>query len=230
MLSSAPAARAAPGGGVELAVTVDGQPLGRGDLVLDAGAVARVVVGVQNLSRSDVDVDSVRLSGAVLGLTFFDYDTRVRTTVPARGSANWTVDLDIRDLDGRATGLMPVEVALRDTDLHTVAKATGTASVHGSLLSIYGLFGLGLLVLMGLLWAVALLPLGRHAAPATWWQRGLRFLPAGCAVGLFGVFALSATRLLSPTTAVDVSLTIISAAACFAVGALLPRLTAARPG
>ncbi len=214
---------------MELAVTIDGQPLGRGDLVLDAGAVARVVVSLQNLSRSNLDVGSVRLSGAVLGLTFFDYDTRVRTTVPARGSANWTVDLDIRDLDGRATGLMPVEVAIRDADLHTVAKATGTASVHGSLLSIYGLFGLGLLVLMGLLWAVALLPLGRHAAPATWWQRGLRFLPAGCAVGLFGAFVLSATRLVTPTTAVDVAATLISATVCFTVGALLPRLTLARP-
>ncbi|SNQ51183.1 conserved membrane hypothetical protein [Frankia canadensis] len=229
-LSPPTEARAASSGGVQLAVTVEGQPLGRGDIVLDAGSVARVVVGVQNLTRSDIPVDSVRLSGTVLGLTFFDYDTRVRTTVPAQGSANWTVDLDIRDLAGRATGLVPVEVAIRDTDLHTVARATGSASVRGSVFSVYGLFGLGLLVLMGLLWAVALLPLGRHAAPATWWQRGLRFLPAGVAVGLFGVFALSATRLLSPTGTVDGVLTVVAAAACFAIGAALPWLEGARRG
>jgi hypothetical protein len=215
-------ARAASGGGVELTVAVEGQALGRGDIVLDAGSVARVVVGVQNLTRSDIPVDSVRLSGTVLGLTFFDYDTRVRTTVPAQGSANWTVDLDIRDLAGRATGLVPVEVALRDADLHTVARSTGSATVRGSVFSVYGLFGLGLLVLMGLLWAVALLPLGRHAAPATWWQRGLRFLPAGCAVGLFGVFALSAARVLTPTGTVDAVLTVVAAAACFAIGAVMP--------
>jgi hypothetical protein len=224
------AARAASGGGVDLAVTVAGQPLGGSDLTLDAGSVVRVVIGVQNRTRSDIPVDSVRLSGTVLGLTFFDYDTRVRTTVPARGSANWTVDLDIRDLDARATGLVPVEVAIRDTDLQTVARARGTANVRGSLFSIYGLFGLGLLVLMGLLWAVALLPLGRHAAPATWWQRGLRFVPAGCAVGLFGIFALSVTRLVSPTIGIDVALTLVAAAACFAVGALLPGVGAARQG
>ncbi|MCK9925304.1 hypothetical protein MXD61_26090 [Frankia sp. AgPm24] len=209
-------------------MTVDGHALDRGDLVLNAGTVARVVVGVHNLSRVDVPIDSVRLSGNVLGLTFFDYDTRLHTTVPAQGSANWTVDLDIRDLDGRATGLVPVEVTLRDTDLHAVARQSGTANVHGSLLSIYGLFGVGLLVLMGLLWAVALLPLGRHAGPATWWLRGLRFVPAGCAVGLFGVFALSATRLLSPTTLVDLVLTIVTSAVCFAIGALMPWLNGPR--
>ncbi|MCL9762190.1 hypothetical protein [Frankia sp. AiPa1] len=211
-------------------MTVDGQPLGPDDLVLNAGTVARIVVGVKNLSRVAVPVDSVRLSGTVLGLTFFDYDTRLRTTVPASGSANWTVDLDIRDLDGRATGLVPVEVALRDADLHTVARQTGDANVHGSLFSIYGLFGVGLLVLMGLLWAVALLPLGRHAAPATWWLRGVRFVPAGCGVGLFGVFALSATRLLSPTTMVDIVLTLVTTAVCFAVGALMPWLNSPRRG
>ncbi len=226
LFPAASSARAADG--VELQVTVAGQSLGSGDLTLDAGSVVRVVVGMRNLTRSDLPVDSVRLSGTVLGLTFFDYDTRVRTTVPARGSANWTVDLDIRDLDGRATGLLPIEVAIRDTDLRTVASAGGTANVRGSLFSIYGLFGLGLLVLMGLLWAVALLPLGRHAAPATWWQRGLRFVPAGGAVGLFGVFALSATRLVPPTTMTDVTLTLVAAAACFAAGALLPGMGAAR--
>ncbi|WP_462185873.1 hypothetical protein, partial [Frankia sp. CcWB2] len=210
--------------GVELGVTVDGQPLGEDNVVLGASAVARVVVSVQNLTRSNVPVDSVRLSGTMLGLTFFDYDTRVRTTIPARGSANWTVDLDMRDLDGRATGLMPVELAIRGADLHTVAEVSGTADIHGSLLSIYGLFGLGLVVLMGLLWAVALLPLGRHAVPATWWQRGLRFVPAGCGVGLFVIFALSATRLLSPGTPSDFGITITTTAVCFGLGALLPQL------
>lgn len=224
MLPMASPVHAADGGGVELGVTVDGQPLGEDNVVLEASAVARVVVSVQNLTRSNVPVDSVRLSGTVLGLTFFDYDTRVRTTIPARGSANWTVDLDVRDLDGRATGLMPVEVAIRGADLHTVARVAGTADIHGSLLSIYGLFGLGLVVLMGLLWAVALLPLGRHAVPATWWQRGLRFVPAGCGVGLFVIFALSATRLLSPGIPSDFGITITATAVCFGLGALLPQL------
>lgn len=224
-LPGSSAARAADDGGVELGVTVDGRTLGEGNIVLKASALTRVVVSVQNLSRANVDVDSVRLSGTVLGLTFFDYDTRVRTTIPARGSANWTVDLDIRDLDGRATGLMPVEVAIRGADLHTVARVSGNAEVRGSMFSLYGLFGLGLVVLMALLWAVALLPLGRHAPTAAWWQRGLRFVPAGCGVGLFLVFALSAIRLLTPATPSDFAITITTSVICFALGALLPRMS-----
>lgn len=218
-------ARAADGGRVELGVTIDGRTLGEGNIILEASALTRVVVSVQNLTRSNVDVDSVRLSGTVLGLTFFDYDTRVRTTIPAGGSANWTVDLDIRDLDGRATGLMPVKVAIRGADLHTVATESGNAEVHGSMFSLYGLFGLGLVILMALLWAVALLPLGRHAPQAAWWQRGLRFVPAGCGVGLFLIFTLSAVRLLAPATPSDFAITITTSVGCFALGALLPRMS-----
>ena len=205
-------------GATRLTVTIDGQPLGEGDLVLAPAAATRLVVTVENMSRSTVEIDTVRLSGTVLGLTFFDYDTRVRTSIPARGAATWTVDLDLRDLDGRANGAIPIEVSVRDRSLATVATASGTADVRGSLLSLYGLFGLGLAILMGLLWAVALLPMGRHAVPARPWQRGLRFVPAGCSVGLFVIFVLSATRLMAPSTATDFIITLGAAVACFAVG------------
>lgn len=217
----APMAEAAGSDGIELSVTVEGHALDSGELVLEAAERARVVVSVQNLTQSALEVDSVRLSGTVLGLTFFDYDTRVQASVPARGSANWTVDLDTRDLDGRATGSMPVEVELRGKDLATVAAVSGTADVRGSLISIYGLFGLGLIILMGLLWAVALLPLGRHAVAVKPWQRGLRFVPAGCGVGLFLVFSLSVLRVMAPSTPTDFGITVGSAAVCFGIGYLL---------
>lgn len=209
-------------GTVGLAVTIDGRPLGGDDLVLQS-AVTRVVVSVENLGRSTLEVDSVRLSGTVLGLTFFDYDTRVQTGIPARGSATWTVDIDLRDLGGRANGTMPVEVAIRDRGLTTVAHVSGTADVRGSLFSLYGLFGLGLAILTGLLMAVALLPLGRHAVAVKPWQRGLRFVPAGCAIGLFGVFALSAIRLLAPAPGSDFAVTVAAVLTCFTVGALTAR-------
>lgn len=197
----ASAAWAANQNTARLSVSIDGRPLD-GDVVLDAAAATRLVVGVENLGGSALDVDSVRLRGMVLGLTFFDYDTRVRTTVPARGTANWTVDLDLRDIAGRATGLVPIRVEIRDTDLDTVVARDGKAQVHGSLLSTYGLLGLGLLVLAGLLLAAAVL------SPGASKLRGLRFVPAGCVLGLLVVFALSAMRLLAPSPPTDLAITL----------------------
>ncbi|KPM52295.1 hypothetical protein ACG83_28230 [Frankia sp. R43] len=222
-----PAAAARAGGDntARLSVTIDGQPLD-GDVVLDLSAATQLVVGVENLGGSALEIDSVRLRGAVLGLTFFDYDTRVRTTVPARGEATWTVDLDLRDLAGRASGLMPIRVEIRDGDLAVAAVRDGRARIHGSLLSTYGLFGLGLLMLAALLAAAAVLSLGRNPLPAPSSRRGLRFVPAGCVGGLFGVFALSALRLVTPSPPTDFAITLGATLIVFGIGRQLP---AARP-
>ncbi|ABW13135.1 hypothetical protein Franean1_3740 [Parafrankia sp. EAN1pec] len=207
-----------------LSVTIDGRPLD-GDVILDASAATRLVVGLENLGRSALEVDSVRLSGTVLGLTFFDYDTRVRTTVPARGAATWTVDLDLRDLARRASGSLPVRVEIRDTDLATVAAANGHADVRGSLFSTYGLFILGMFTLAGLLLAAALLAARRNAPAPAPWRRGLRLVPAGTAAGLFLVLVLSAAHLTTPSTPTDLAITLCTALITFGIGRVLPART-----
>ncbi|WP_018504776.1 hypothetical protein [Parafrankia discariae] len=223
----APAARAENDNTTRLSVSVDGRPLD-GDVVLDASAATRLVVGLENLGRSALEVDSMRLSGTVLGLTFFDYDTRVRTTVPARGAATWTVDLDLRDLAHRASGSLPVTVEIRDTNLATVAAANGHADVRGSLFSTYGLFGLGLFTLAGLLLAAALLAARRDTPGPAPWRRGLRLVPAGAVAGLFLVLALSAAHLTTPSTPTDLAITLCGALIAFGIGRVLP--THAQPG
>ncbi|WP_232295295.1 hypothetical protein [Parafrankia sp. EUN1f] len=223
-LFPAAAARAGDDNTARLSVTIDGQPLD-GDVVLDSSAVTHLVVGVENLGGSALEVDSVRLRGAVLGLTFFDYDTRVRTTVPARGEATWAVDLDLRDLARRASGLMAIRVEVRDGGLGVAAVRGGQARINGSLLSTYGLFGLGLLMLAGLLAVAAVLSLARSPLPAPSSRRGLRFVPAGCAGGLFGVFALSALRLVTPSPLTDFMITFGATLIVFGIGR---QLSAAR--
>jgi hypothetical protein len=229
LVLSAGTARAAPVDWLALSGTVDGAAIGDGRLVLEPAQATRVAVKLQNLTSSSVEVGSMRLSGTVLGVTFFDYDTQVRTIVPARGSANWTVDLDTRGLASRATGLVPFALDARGTDRETLATVSGTADVRGSLVSAYGLFGLGLVILTSLLTAVALLPLGRHAAPAEPWLRGLRFVPAGAGAGLVAVFGLSVLKLTVPSAPTDVGIALGAAAIAFGIGCLLPPADAAQP-
>ncbi|MCK9931017.1 hypothetical protein MXD62_28400 [Frankia sp. Mgl5] len=224
----APTAWAENDNTTRLSVTIDGQPLD-GDVVLDSSAATRLVVGVENLGGSALEVDAVRLSGTVFGITFFGYDTRVRTTVPARGAATWTVDLDLRGLTRRVSGSLPVRVEIRDTDLTMVAAENGRADVHGSLFSAYGLFGLGLFALAGLLLAMGLLPGRRHGRPAAPWRRGLRLVPAGCVAGLFAVLALSAMGLTAPSTPTDLAITLSTTLIAFGIGCALPERAPVTP-
>jgi hypothetical protein len=188
------------------------------------------MVHLRNLTSSAVEVRSVRLSGTVLGVTLFDYETQVQATLPAGDTgATWTVDLDTRGLNTRATGLVPLDVSVQDADRATLATVSGTADVRGSLASVYGLFGFGLVLLTGLLVAVALLPLGRHAAPAQPWQRGLRFVLSGAAVGLVFVFMLSVLRIMAPSTPTDFGFAIGAALIAFGIAYVMSPAPTAPP-
>ena len=56
----------------------------------------------------------MRLSGQVMGLTFFAYDTSLVLTVPPGGSETRQYALDLTDLDGQATGLVIGALSVQD--------------------------------------------------------------------------------------------------------------------
>ncbi len=162
------------------------------------------------------------MSGAVLGLPFFVYDTSVGWTVPAGGEGTWTLDVPMDDLAGQATGLLPVEVALRGEDRETVVSVSGVADVRGSIVSTYGLFGSGVAVVTAILWAAVLLALARHRLPVNRWRRALRFVPAGAGFGLVVIVSLSALRLTAPTGSSELGFLLGTTAVAFLLGYLTP--------
>ena len=94
--------------------------------------------------------------------------------------------------------------------------------VHGSLVSVYGLFGLALLVLTILAFADVLLAIARHRMSPNRWRRGLRFLTPGIGLGLVLVFTLSALAVWVPSPGTWLVTVVVSAAVFFVLGYLSP--------
>jgi hypothetical protein len=222
MLAAVPPAAAAPDERIQILATINGRTVGNERVILSQSAATHLVVTLRNGSRRPLHIGSIRTSGSVLGLTFFVFDVSVRLDAPAGGSATWPVDIDTGELAGQATGLLPVTVALRDSRRQVIASTAGNADVRGSLTSVYGLFGLGLLVATGLLLGAVLLTLARQRLPANRWRRALRFVPAGCGVGCVAVVSLSVLRVTTPSATSEVTFVAGAAAVAFALGYLTP--------
>src|SRR5205085_12116046 len=164
------AALAAPAGasvkGVAIDARVDDVRVGKSTetrpIRLAPKKSAMLVVEVTNNSAKPVDVRIVRLEGKVVGLTFFAYDTAVAMTVAPGAKGSRRFPLDLGGLDGQATGLIPGSVKLLDADRHVIAEETGVVDVRGSLLSVYGLFGVGVAILTIVSFLGALIGLARH--------------------------------------------------------------------
>ena len=229
-LPSAPSAASAVGdsSGARAAVTIDGKRLSQ-PVRLDPKRPVMVEITLENRTAAPMLVRSVRLGGSVLGLTFFDVGTSTRLEVPANQMRLWRVEVDVADLWGQATGLLPLEVAVIGQDRRLLASVGGTADVRGSLASTYGLFAAGILVVTAMLWASALLALARQRLPANRWMRALRFAPGGVGLGLALVTALSVLRVTPPEAAVEIGFVLAGSSAAFLVGYLTPppRLPAA---
>jgi len=195
----------------QLAVTasIDGQEIGGATVPVNPAKPVKLVVTANNSGASTVRVRSVKLSGVALALTFYSYDTR-------------TFILDLGDLAGQATGLLPSSVELLDGQRATLGEATTVADVRGSFWSVYGVFGLAMLVLTILAWLTALLALARHRLPPNRGRRGLRFLPAGFGTGLVAVITLSVLRLVPPEPAIEIPVVLGAAAIAFLLGYLTP--------
>jgi hypothetical protein len=209
-------------GQLVLSVAVHGNPLTEGPVTLTPAEPLLLIVTVRNNSQRPAEVHSVRMSGAVLGLPFFVYDTSVGWMVPAGNEGSWTLEVPLDDLAGQATGLLPIEIELRGADRDTVAAADGTADVRGSIVSTYGLFGLGLVLATTILWIAVLLGLARHRLPVNRWRRALRFVPAGAGLGLVVVVGLSALRVTAPSGSSELGFLIGATSVAFVLGYLTP--------
>jgi len=217
-----PALAANPGEPLKIAVTLNGQNIKDATVPVDPGHPVELAVTAINNGSSVVRVRSIRLSGVALALTFFAYDTTVPFDVPAGGRATRTLVLDLADIDGQAIGLLPSSVEVLDSQRNVLGGASTVTDVRGSVWSVYGVFGLALLVLTALAWASALLALARHRLSPNRWRRALRFLPGGFGTGLVAVITLSVLRLVPPVPALEIPVVLGAAAIGLLLGYLTP--------
>jgi hypothetical protein len=217
--SAAPALAAAK---VRVDVQVGGRSIEGKQLKLDPSKPARITLTVHNPGGFPLRVKTVRLAGTALGLTFFAYDTSVAMNVSGGETVTQGFNLDLTDLDSQVIGLLPARVSLLDAEREVVAESRTTADVDGSLLSVYGVFGIAVLVLTALSWGAGLLALARQRLPHNRWRRALRFLPAGVGTGLVAVITLSVLRVVAPAPLAEVPLVLAFGAAAFGLGYLTP--------
>ena len=212
--------------GVRIAATIDGRPArtaGERDPVkLRPKEVATLEVRVTNERTTQVEIRTVRLQGEVMALTFFAYDTSVNFTVAPGATETRTFELDLVGLGGQATGLIQGSVAVLDAERDMLASERLVVDVRGSLVSVYGLFGLALIVLTAVSLGGALLALARHRLPVNRWRRAVRFLTPGLGLGLLVVFTLSALRIFVPRPRLWIPILLVSGAAFFVLGYLTP--------
>lgn len=192
-------------GTVQLSASLNGQDLGAATaekpLRLDPHEPPpMVVVTVTNNGASAVNVQRVQFAGNVVGLSFFSYDTAVRLTVAPGETGTVGYGLDVSGLEGQATGMIGGTLEILDEQAQVVASVPTVTDVRGSLTSVYGLFGLALLVLTVFAIADAALSIARHRLMANRWRRGMRLLTPGIGIGLVLVFTLSAAGVWVPTT------------------------------
>lgn len=212
--------------GIDMSATVNGQDVGAASsddpLRLEPGQSVEVVLELANHSGEVVDVRRVELAGRVLGLAFFNYSTAVQLSVPAGATDTLRYRLDLYGLGGQATGLVCGELTVVDAEGDTIASIPTVTDVRGSLISVYGLFGMALLVLTALALLDAALALAKHRLSVNRWQRGFRLLAPGVGIGLVVAFSASVARLWVPNTGLWLVMAGMTAAVFFALGYFSP--------
>ena len=167
-------------------------------------------------------ISTVRFSGAVMNLPLFSYDSAVALTVPPGDTRSLSFPVSTTGVGGEATGLVVATLTLFGSNGTQVASQTIVTNVHGSLDSIYGLFGLAVLVLTVSSLLLALLAMARHTLPQNRWLRGVRFLVPGFGVGLVLTFTLAVFEVFTPGPGHWLPVLIVTTATGFAVGYLTP--------
>ena len=220
----APAGAAAPG--PRFGAVINGQAA---SLSTDAHPVqiypdrsTTVHIAVQNTGSSTLHVATVRLEGAVMGLPLFSYDTSVGLVVPPGRTRTLAFPLSVNGIGSQATGLVAGTIALLGPNGNQLATRALVIKVHGSLQSLYGIFGLAVLVLTVSALALALVAMARHTLPANRWLRGVRFFIPGFGVGLVLIFTFSALDIFTPGPSHWLPLLIACCVTGFAVGYLTP--------
>jgi hypothetical protein len=167
-------------------------------------------------------IQTLRLEGRVIGLTFYAYDTAVGLSVAPGTTETRRYSLDLSGLKGQATGLIPSGLKLLDRSRHELASQSTVVDVRGSWHSVYGWFGFGVAVITAILLLGVLLALARHRLSPNRFVRGLQFLAPGVGVGLTLVIGLSVARVFAPQAGTWVTIVVICAAAFFVGGFLTP--------
>jgi hypothetical protein len=107
---------------------------------------------------------------------------------------------------------------MRDSAGDSVATVPTVTDVRGSLLSVYGVFGMALVVLTVLALVDAAIAIARHRSSASRFRRGLRMLTPGIGIGLVLAYSASVARLWVPRTGLWLLVAGITAAVFFALG------------
>ncbi len=189
---------------------------------LTPGAGAEVMVNVSNGTDRTLEIRSVDLDGRVLGLTFFSYATRVDLRVAPGSTGTRTFSIDLGDLEGQATGLLPARLTLMDPERQVIAERSLTVEVQGSLASVYGVFGLVVAASTAVLLVLLLVRLATSRLPVNRWRRATRFGVVGVGLGLTATFTLSALSLRSPDAATWVGVVLLGGVGAFTLGYLSP--------
>ena len=220
--------------GLVWSVSIDDRDLGsvsRNDpLLLGTSDSARVRLSLDNRGPSELLVRSIRIEGRVIGMAFFSYTTRLDIVLPPGERTERRFDVDISDLSSQATGLLPTSVIMISPERETLAKRDFAVDVQGSVVSVYGTFGLIMAGITAVVLAGLLLAIWRRELPANRWRRAARFLPAGLGIGLVVTFTLSATRLLVPSAVWWLPLLLLFGGGAFVIGYLLPVGSGDPPG
>ncbi len=204
-------------GGMAVAHSTSAHPV-----VLHPSRSTAVNVVVSNPTAQAVTIQSVDISGQVVGLKFFSYVTSVNLDVAAGSQSTVGYTLNTTSLSGQATGLIPGSVQVLDGHGKVVAAEAMVADVHGSLASVYGLFGLAIFGLTALAVADVLVAVARHRLPENRWRRGLGVATPGIGLGFVLVFTMSALGLWAPTAGTWLTIFVVFAAAFFVAGYLTP--------
>ena len=177
---------------------------------------------MRNGDSTRLRVATVRLGGQVLGLPLYSYNTSVGLVLPPGTTKSLLFFVDMTGAGNQATGLVTSSISILGPDGTQIASHPLITQVDGSLTSLYGLFGLAVLVLTAASLLLAVVALIRHTLPAQRWRRCLRFFIPGFGLGLVLVFLLSAFAVFSPSTGHWLTLLVVTSVTGLAVGYLVP--------
>lgn len=184
--------------------------------------LAEVEITVSNSGTSTVQVATVRLQGEVMDLPLFSYDSAVDLVVMPGHTKSLTFPISLSGVGSQATGLVVASLTLLGPGGAAIGSQSLVTNVHGSLQSLYGVFGLVVLVLTASSLLLALVAMARHTLPQNRWVRAVRFLIPGFGIGLVLIFTSAAFGVFAPGPGHWLPLLVVTSVTGLAVGYLTP--------